>query len=122
MTFEQRSEGNKRAGPVKESGGRKVLEVAGCSALSRDGGHPGGWSAENGGVRDKGEAGEHTGVGQAGMRPRPSPCAAREVLESSDPSRGWSVGIKVRSRAAGQKEPLISWGWGEQVRRRRRRD
>lgn len=63
-------------------------------------------------MRDKGEAGEHTGVGQAGMRPRPSPCAAREVLESSDPSRGWSVGIKVRSRAAGQKEPLISWGWG----------
>lgn len=108
--------------PSRKEAVAKFWKWQGARHCRGTGGHPGGWSAENGGVRDKGEAGEHTGVGQAGMRPRPSPCAAREVLESSDPSRGWSVGIKVRSRAAGQKEPLISWGWGEQVRRRRRRD
>lgn len=62
MTFEQRSEGNKRAGPVKERGGRKVLEVAGCSALSRDGGTPR-WleCGEWGCARQRGGRGAHGG-------------------------------------------------------------
>lgn len=70
---------------VRGSGSSGVLGVAKEEPRSQCG-----WSSENGGVNDKGEARENTGVVQASSRPRLLPGTGWEVLRRLNQSPGSS--------------------------------